>query len=338
MWRSTLRTVDPLALASHAGWTTALRAQRSGSYSWWQRGDIAIPIEMEFGTIIPCADTLARNGSGIYLCRNSLLSINRSGLVEWISSGNGEGFAGGTAIPGDDVGRWFWPTGGFPVAESDVMVFGSMWTSGGIFGTLVGPYVAKIANVTATNPTDPVLAAVGLDETIHWGNAVVHDETVWVAGWKQVSGLEWHHYIASHAYDTAAADYASGWTTTELTLSADAPLTWLRLLPWRNGWLASAKILPSAPELGYAETPEISAWWAETPMGPFTKLDDLLSDTTKTNWYSYAAGAVYLQGAGFGVSWSRNADSDVPGYTVDDYGPTFASSRVPSFAELEAAS
>jgi hypothetical protein len=340
MKRTTIRTVDPLALASHAGWTTACRAQRTGSFSWWQRGDIAIPIEMTYGTAIPCADTFGRNGSGLYLPRNSILSVDRTGLVEWISSGSGESLHGANAIPGDQVGRWFWPNGGFPVAETDLMVFGSMWTTGGgPYGTLIGPYMAKIASITAATPTDPVTAAVGLDTTIHWGNAVLHQDVVYVAGWKQVSGLEWHHYIASHAVSTSASGYGSAWSTSELTLDQDAPLTSLRLLPWRGGWLATAKILPSAPELGYAETPEISAWWSETPTGPFVKLDDLYSDTTRTNWYSYAAGAVVLPGAGFGVSWSRNATiATTPGWDVDGYGPVFATCRVPTFAELEAAS
>jgi hypothetical protein len=339
MWRSTIRTVDPLALASHAGWTTALRAQRSGSFSWWQRGDIAIPVEMTHGTIVPCADTWARNGGGAYLCRNSLISVDRSGVVEWISSGNGEGLAGGTAIPGDATGRWFWPAGGFPVAATDLMVFGSMYSPGGLFGTLVGPYMAKISGITDTHPTDPVPAATGLDTTIHWGNPALFEDVVHIAGFKAVSAFEWHHYLARHVVATTAAGYSSssGWTVTELTLDVDSPLTSLRLMPWRNGWLATAKILPSAPELGYVETPEVSAWWSEAVTGPYAHLDDLASDTTKPNWFSYAAGAVFLQSAGFGVSWSRNADLTVPGYTVDDYGPVFAAARIPTFAELEAA-
>jgi hypothetical protein len=253
MWRSTIRTVDPLALASHAGWTTALRAQRSGSFSWWQRGDIAIPVEMTHGTIVPCADTWARNGGGAYLCRNSLISVDRSGVVEWISSGNGEGLAGGTAIPGDATGRWFWPAGGFPVAATDLMLFGSMYSPGGLFGTLVGPYMAKISGITDTHPTDPVLSATGLDTAIHWGNPALFEDVVHIAGFKAVSAFEWHHYLARHAVATTAAGYSSssGWTVTELTLDVDSPLTSLRLMPWRNGWLATAKILPSAPELGY---------------------------------------------------------------------------------------
>ena len=305
-----IRSVPPGSLNKPEGWNAATAAEITGTAPLWQRGDTAVPIAVTGGTLLPYADTLARTGSGeLYMARNTALLVRPDGQVVWFSTGSQ---VGGVAVPAP-AGQWFWPGGGVPSGQGAVL-FGSLWSpGGGVYGTRHGPAVSDF--ITAPAMARPV----NLNPAITWGTPWRDGDTVYLPGFDPAT---WQQHLARHPYSPTAAGYVDGWTTQALQID-QGPLGPLSLRTHAGGWLATAKILGSAPELNYEETPEIFAWTSPTPTGPYRRVGVVHPDTRRPGTRSYQGSLQELPGAGLVASWSRNV---MPGNTggPDEYGTIFA--------------
>ena len=317
---SLIRRVDPGDLHAVEGWNAALEADRHSTGPRWQRGDIGTPIQLAEGTLFVFADTWCRNQHGPYLVRNSAVWVDHRGAVSWLS-----GPVHSALVTLSTAFGWWWPAGGIPSGSSSAQLFGSTWHPGPLYGRCEGPAVVEV-NVEQGAVSDVVPLDLPTDFT--WGPPHRAGDMVHMAGFNPAT---WEHAIAGHAYCDEPEGYAGDWKWTNLEIDSP-PLGALSLRRWRRGWLASAKILCSGPELDFDETPEIAAWFSPEPAGPYIRLPDPVDDTTRTDWRTYGAQLVELPHVGLVALWNANADAELVSYDVGGYGPKIDRAWLPSAA------
>lgn len=331
-----INQVTPISLRTVEGWNQALAAQCPGPAATtplWLRGDVAQPIVMADGVLFGCSDTwISGTGPANSLARCTYVHVGRSGKVRWLKP------EGGAALAQPGGYGWWWPSGGVPIGRREALLFGSSWDPGIGYGQYRGPSVTTLVvphpGQELPDPEAPV--PVALDHSLRWGPpaATVRPavERIVLAGYDPAT---WRHRVAVHELSGFTDEYEDGWEVYPIEIER-GPLGPLALRPWRGGWLATAKILCSGPELAFPETPEIACWWARDAAGPYRRLGDLHDDTRKEGWRSYAACGVELPGVGLVAMWSRNGWTDDPTYSTDEYGPHFAPAWVPLASELRA--
>lgn len=315
---SQIRTVDPLALHAVAGWNHALSAQRRLGYNQapaWQRGDVATPIQLSAGTLFVFADTWTSTRQGTPLVRNSAVWVTHEGQVFWVKGETGAG----ELVSLDAPYAWWWPTGGVATDKGSALLFGSTWErdQGQPYGAYTGMAVVRLDMGTVETSA---VQGLGFDHDYAWGPPHRAGDTVYMAGFNAAT---WSHALVTHPFSPDPAAYVSGWQPLQLEITG-APLGPLSLRRWRRGWLASAKMLCSGPELDFDESPEVAAWWARSPAGPYHRVGNLVADTTRPDWRTYQGQAVELPHVGLVALWCANADWDLPTYDVGGYGPVFA--------------
>lgn len=366
MYRSLIRSVSPASLTTPAGYNTALLANRVDG--GWARADGMFPVTGSFGVVFIGSDTLkwstAFGGPSLFdIPRNSLINIDPSGNVWWLSSGDPTAPQGATSIPTYDNGaHWFWPTGGWltqpryaPQSSStynpldSITVFGHLMASDPLsFYREVGVGYAIIPSIT--NPlsharTPPItitstLLSTYIDfPTLSWsGSPVRVGNFVYIPGFESST---FNQYLARYDLLTNHVSYATtygfGESPEPLTVIGGGPLSAFNIIPYTSAsfpgtrYLATAKILSSAPELGYPETPDITAWTAPNITGPYTRQATLLyTDTTRAGWFSYLGYAAFLPNiAPLCALWSRNAVFGTVFSDVDGYGVQIADANTP---------
>lgn len=328
MKRTLIRRVNPATLDSPLGWNVALQAdERMGG---WARADIMVPVAGDFGVVFVGGDTLVWNDTGpnIYPPRNSLVQVDRDGNVWWLSGDNPQA---DPAIPNPSDSTWFWPTGGWAEGHT-LVVFGHVMRNVDTDGPWAEVDTA-IYRIRLDTP-DPHQLAPGLvtlpfghESGIAWGGTPVrHGGHVYVAGFNNAT---WQHFLARINLAGGIIRYATplGWGMDPEPLEiGDAPLGPLNLLKVDGEWLATAFVLSSAPELGYAGTPDICAWTAPFVRGPWTRDVSFCDDASEWGWSSYSGQACRLPGVnGLVALWSQNAPWSTVVQDVDAYayGPHF---------------
>lgn len=308
----------------------------------WHRGDGCFSVHGTGWSLFCFNDFFVSAAGGTVnplFRRNSVLMVDAAtGLVTWLSSGDQFALAGSVTFPAPDgSGTWCWLKGGWATGADSAILLAGRWNLSGE----IDLRVMGIEGVTAATPTVSAVVTTDLSPTIRWaGQPFAYRGHVYVYGIK-ISTLT--HHIARHELSADPDDYAEGWTywsgTTwassvgsagALTISS-AGLSPLNVRPWIWGFIGTAKVFDTAPELEIDdEWPDLHAWWAPTLMGPWWWIGHVYTPVSVEGWYSYLARLDYLPGIDSPVAiWSLNK-ADKSDAEAAVYGPSLAPAITPA--------